>query len=347
MTETLHYKTAVLFGGTGFIGTHLAASLLKSSTVEEVFLADLVSTPTNLWPKELQEFNTQGKVHFVELDVRKPIQHSDLPQNVDLIVNLAAVHKQPGHKEQEYFETNLAGAENVCAWATQVKCNKMIFTSSIATFGKATEPKTEDSLPTPNTPYGISKLVAEKIHLTWQAGDPSRRLLIVRPGVIFGHNENGNVTRMIKAVLGRYFFYTGNKKVRKAGGYVKELCNSMMWMLRHQNIKAQPVLLYNFSMDPAPTVEDYVHAINKTVNRSNFTPNVPHTLLLTASYFIEALARVLKIKQPISPVRMKKLVHQNLIVPTVLKDSGYTYQYTLDSAMADWKQEWPEDWSKK
>lgn len=347
MTENLHYKTAVLFGGTGFIGTHLAATLLSTSTVEEVFLADLVSTPTNLWPKELQEFNAQGKVHFVELDVRKPISHSDLPQSVDLVVNLAAVHKQPGHDEHEYFETNLVGAENVCAWAAQVNCNQVIFTSSIATFGKATEPKTEDSLPTPNTPYGISKLVAEKIHLTWQAGDSARRLLIVRPGVIFGHGEEGNVTRMVKAVLARYFFYTGNKKVRKAGGYVKELCNSIVWMLKHQNIKAQPVLLYNFSMDPAPTVEDYVHAINKTAKRKGFTLNVPHTLLLTASYFIEALARILKIKQPISPVRMKKLVHQNLIVPTVLKDSGYNYQYTLDSAMADWQQEWPQDWSKK
>ena len=93
-----------------------------------------------------------------------------------------------------YFETNIRGAENVCAFAEKFGIKKIVFTSSIAPYGAAEDLKTEETLPTPNTPYGISKLVAEKIHTIWQAKQPNeRQLTIVRPGVVFGKGENGKV----------------------------------------------------------------------------------------------------------------------------------------------------------
>lgn len=44
---------------------------------------------------------------------------------------------------------------------------KVVFTSSIAPYGTAAKLKEETTLPTPNTPYGISKLIVEKIHIVW------------------------------------------------------------------------------------------------------------------------------------------------------------------------------------
>ena len=129
----------------------------------------------------------------------------------------------------------MKGAENVCSWADQVGCNRIIFTSSIAPYGPAEEPKDEQSLTVPVTAYGSSKLAAEKIHIAWQHKDiEDRQLVIVRPGVVFGPGEGGNVSRMIKAVLHRYFFYMGNAQTRKAGIYVKELCHAMIWVLQKQ-----------------------------------------------------------------------------------------------------------------
>ncbi|MFR4723811.1 MAG: NAD-dependent epimerase/dehydratase family protein [Faecalibacterium sp.] len=66
--------------------------------------------------------------------------------------------------------------------------------------------KTEETLPTPNTPYGISKLVAEKIHQIWQARDPARELTIVRPGIVYGKGEHGNMTRLYRGQKKGYFF---------------------------------------------------------------------------------------------------------------------------------------------
>jgi nucleoside-diphosphate-sugar epimerase len=280
----------------------------------------------------------------VPIDVRVPIQHADLPKHADLIVNLAAVHREPGHKPHEYFTTNLLGAEHVCDWAERAECPYIIFTSSIAPYGPTEEEKDENVLPMPVTPYGISKLTAEKIHLAWQRGGKERHLLIVRPGVVFGPGEGGNVTRLVRAVLKRYFFYMGNRHTRKAGGYIKELCHALTWVMEWQIAHEKKTTLFNFTMDPAPTVEEYVQTVCRVAAIRRFVPGVPYPLLLGASYPIEALSQPLGIQQPISPVRIRKLVRSNNIVPGFLREVGYQYQYTLEEALVDWRQTHPEDW---
>ena len=96
-------------------------------------------------------------------DVRTNLWRDEMPDKVDLIFNLAAVHREPGHEPFEYYDTNLAGAENVCSWATTVNCSRLVFTSSISPYGPSENLKDEDSQPAPDTPYGSSKLAAEYI----------------------------------------------------------------------------------------------------------------------------------------------------------------------------------------
>lgn len=338
------YGVCVLFGGTGFIGTHCARHLLLHNLADTVILADLRPPAVEAWPEEMVQAQRAGRVQYVPVDVRQPIVSELLPSHADLVVNLAAVHREPGHHAREYFETNLLGAEQVCAWAEQVDCAQLIFTSSIAPYGPTEDLKDETSLPVPVTPYGASKLAAEKIHLGWQRGKRGRRLLIVRPGVVFGPGEGGNVTRLVRAVLGHYFVYMGNHQTRKAGGYVKELCHVLTWLLETQTKSEVGVVLCNFTMDPAPTVEEYVQTICRVAGVRRFTPSLPYPLLLGVSYPVAMCSAPLGIAQPISPVRLRKLVHSNNITPKFLRDAGYEYRYTLASALADWRAERPEDW---
>ena len=62
-------------------------------------------------------------------------------------------------------------------------------------------------MPMPDTAYGISKLVAEKIHQIWQKDDDNKKLITIRPGVVFGPGEDGNVPRLIKAIKNNYFLH--------------------------------------------------------------------------------------------------------------------------------------------
>lgn len=330
-------KRCVIFGGTGFVGSHFAKLLINQNLCDEVILADIKPI------REDFKFDST-RVRHVEVDVRNDPAQWDLPADVVLIANFAAVHREPGHQRHEYFDTNIPGAENVCAWAAKVNCQNIVFTSSIAPYGPSEAIKTEETTPTPQTAYGESKLQAELVHQKWQKEGADRNLVIVRPGVVFGPGEGGNVTRLIKATLRHYFFYMGNRETRKAGCYVKELVKSMIWALRRAEENGG-YYLYNCGMPNPPTIQDYVTTTCKVAGVERHVPTIPYNLLYSVAYFIELVTKPFGIPQPISPVRIKKLVRSNNIEPMRLKQDNYPYQYTLEAAMKDWHQDRPDEWN--
>jgi len=337
---------AVIFGGSGFIGCFFADYLLKNGLFDKVYLYDLESYQAKPFPYRTELLGRHSDaIEFVHGDVREAIAWRPL-ESVQFIANFAAVHREPGHDDREYFETNLYGAKNVVAWASELDCPNIVFTSSISPYGISEEVKDESTLTVPVTAYGSSKLVAEHIHRAWQAADEGqRRLVIARPGVVFGPGEGGNVTRLVKAVRKGYFFYTGNRNTRKAGIYVKELCNAIWWVHQLQLAQKKGVLLFNGSMNPGPSIAEYVDATCKVAGLRRFVANVPYAFLLCAAYGIDFMTKPFRISHPFSPVRIRKLVRSNHILPNFLATSGYSNLYTLETAMEDWRRDCPQKWS--
>lgn len=340
--------TCVIFGGTGFIGSFFAEQVLNDGKIKKVILADIKPICELRFLRILQPFIDAGTLEYVNCDVRNTIatQLSNY-SDVSLIANFAAIHREPGHQPHEYYETNLLGAENVCDWASKVDCSDIIFTSSIAPYGPCEEPKSETDVPVPISPYGGSKLAAEKIHLVWSAKVISRHLTIVRPGVVFGPGEGGNVSRLIKATLKGYFFFMGNKETRKAGTYVKELTRAMLWVHQNGRDSKRENSLFNMTMTPAPSMNEYVNTIQKVAGTTKKIPTVPFWFLYPISFVVEAIAKLVGISQPISPVRLRKLVKSNYIVPDFLIAHGYEYKYSLNDALSEWKTISPEEWPLK
>lgn len=159
--------------------------------------------------------------------MRQPIPVDLTPEPPAWIFNLAAVHREPGHEASEYFETNLAGARNVTAYAAAVGCPNLYFTSSIAVYGPTEGPTDETAPICPVSPYGGSKYPAELIHEQWQQAAPGRRLVICRPGVIYGPGDPGNILRMIRAIKRGYFAYPGSPDIHKSYGYIEGLLDSI------------------------------------------------------------------------------------------------------------------------
>lgn len=336
----------VIFGGSGFIGSHFASTLLHEGECDKVVLVDIEPIDLDRFGQYLSPFIDSEKLEFVQGDVRQYESLSSIPKdNVSLVVNLAAIHREPGHEVEEYFKTNLLGAENVCKWAEEVSCEKIIFTSSIAPYGPSETVKSEDTIPCPETAYGSSKLAAEKIHQCWLSKNSEKRsLVIVRPGVVFGPGEGGNVTRLVRAVIGRYFFYMGNQETVKAGIYVKELCNAMLWAFKKVENSKNSLILFNATMNPAPTVKEYVDAICRVANIKRRILSVPYAFLMFLTSVIDAIAKPFGMKHPFSPVRIKKLVRSNSILPNYLIHNKYQYKFSLESAFSDWKADRMNDW---
>jgi nucleoside-diphosphate-sugar epimerase len=336
-------RTCVIFGGTGCIGTHVALHFLQHPEIEHVYLADIRPLQQDNYLQPLRAAMEDGRARFVSCDVRQPLDQPDLPQHCDLIVNLAAVHREPGHTAQEYYETNLRGAEHVCAYATRANCRQMIFTSSIAPYGPSDAIRNEDSLPVPETPYGGSKLVAEKMHIAWQQAAAGRKLVILRPGVVFGAGEHANVARLVQSIARGYFFYMGNRDTRKAGIYVKELCQVMEFAMAQQEKCKESMLLWNVSMDPPPKLSEFVEAICRVSGYRHPRISLPRPLLLAGAHLISGISTILGLRNAINPVRVKKVSQPTYIDPARLRAAGYRFRYTLEQAMADWKHDAPDD----
>jgi GlcNAc-P-P-Und epimerase len=318
-------SSCIIFGGAGYIGTKLIERFVQTKRFSKIYIADIKPSPLN-------EKNVVAQV----VDVRKRITITGLEEPVEWIFNLAAIHREPGHRAEEYYETNILGAQNVCAFAEEIGCKNIFFTASISVYGPTIKETSEDCLTTPNTPYGISKLTAEYIHQLWAAKKEERRLVSVRPGVIYGPDDPGNILRMIKAVKKGYFFLPVTPTLKKSYGYIYGLLDSMTFMMdRHDK-----VVIYNYVEKETETLGNMIKIVNRSLGFNGRLIRVPFFMLKTAA---SLLYRINPNLNGIHPERVKKVARPTHIIPLVLQKMGFTFRYDFEKSLSHWKSERPAD----
>lgn len=279
-------------------------------------------------------------IEYINCDVRRPIAEQIGEQGADWLFNFAAVHREPGHSFREYFDTNIPGARNVCGYAELVGCKNILFTSSIAVYGEVNTPTDEQARTYPDTGYGISKLGAELIHETWQTGDPARRLVIVRPGVVYGPGDPGNILRMIRAIQKGIFVMPGAGSVRKSYAYIYGLLESMEFMLsRHERY-----LCYNYVEKETEPLAKLVACVASELGIRRPRLRIPKPLLVS-------VARVAQLasggRSSIHPVRVRKAAQSTHIVPAELFRLGFNFRYDFSQSLKHWRSVAPEDFAPR
>ncbi|WP_062205866.1 NAD(P)-dependent oxidoreductase [Aureimonas sp. AU12] len=319
-------KNAIVFGGAGFIGTHLLRSLAASGAYGRLVSVDM-APPAD--PVEGVDYRSH--------DIRKPIPDSiggpdSTGGDFAEAYNLAAVHRTPGHEPHEYYETNVGGAIEVCDFARRTGIPAILFTSSIAVYGPGEDLKSETTPPTPTSDYGRSKLLAERVHREWQASDAARRLVVARPAVIFGKGENGNFTRLAGALRKGVFVYPGRKDTIKSCGYVGELVDTMAFTMGRD----EPSILYNFCYPHAYTIEEICQSFERVAQLPKPRGLIPQGLMNGAALPFEVLDKV-GLRNSINRERIAKLVLSTRVEPGYLNASGYRFGTDLDEAIRRWK----------
>ncbi len=312
---------AIVFGGAGFIGTHLLDLLVNSGRYQRVVSVDIGEPRARI-----------DRVEYLFHDVRKPIDAELCHGSPADIFNLAAIHVTPGHPEGDYYYTNVLGAVNVCKFAKDTGSQSLLFTSSISIYGPSEKVLDEDATPAPVSAYGRSKLSAEAIHQMWQSEAAGRRLTIVRPAVIYGLYERGNFTRLSRLLARGAFVYPGRTDTIKSCGYVKDLIASMIFMASRN----EGALIYNFCYGDRSTISEICAAFCQAAGYRIPRLTIPIWVMNLAVLPFEMLQTV-GIRTGINRERIRKLWFSTNILPKRLLASGFHFEYNLLNSLQEWK----------
>jgi nucleoside-diphosphate-sugar epimerase len=313
---------AIVFGGAGFIGSHLLARLAQDGRYDRLYSVDIAAP----------RFEVPG-VHYLTHDLRQPIPAELCGAGPADIFNFAAVHTTPGHEDWEYYWTNLHGATHVCRFASETGAENIVFTSSISVYGPCEQQKDEDSQLEPNSAYGRSKLLAENVHRLWQAeAAERRRLTVVRPAVIYGQHERGNFTRLARLLAKGRFIYPGRRDTIKACGYVEDLISSMLFM-RQRN---SAVVTYNFAYPDRYTTEQICAAFCAVAGYKMPRLVAPSWFMMLGAFGFEIL-NALGYRNTVNRPRIAKLQNSTNIMPRRLIEAGFPYGFDLKSSLQNWR----------
>ena len=150
-------RTFLVTGGAGFIGSHIAATLVERG--DEVRVLDNLSTG------HLSNMDTfRSKIDFIEGDLLEAETVAKVVDGVDCIFHQAALASVPRSVDRP-LDTNAAcvtGTVNLLDAARKAKVRRVVYASSSSAYGdQPTSSKREIDLPSPLSPYAAAKLSAE------------------------------------------------------------------------------------------------------------------------------------------------------------------------------------------
>ena len=304
----------LIVGGSGFIGTHLATRLLALG--HRVAIFDKAPSPAH------PQLVTIG-------DVRDAPALAAAVAGCDCVINLAAEHRDDVRPATRYFEVNVGGAENLARAAAEHGVPRLIFFSTVALYGLDQPCADERSPLKPFNAYAQSKAEAEKVYSRWAAAGAARSLLILRPVVVFGEGNRGNVHNLIEQLRRRRLPMIGSGRNRKSLAYIG---NVVEFVCQRLDIRGSE--LFNYSDPPDRTMRDLVALICALLGRPAPTWAIPYWLGSAAGYAGDALALLLRRPLAISSVRVRKFCANTQVSSALLDATGFVRPYTLEHGLA-------------
>jgi len=304
-----------IIGGSGFIGTRLSKRLQIDG--QQFQIVDKVTSKT---------FGDKTAV----ADVR---DYAGLLKTCvgDVIINLAAEHRDDVSPKSLYDEVNIDGARRVCEVAEAKGINKIIFTSSVAVYGFAPLGTDESGEINYFNDYGRTKYEAEVIYKAWQEKDPTNRtLVIVRPTVVFGEQNRGNVYNLLRQIASGKFMMIGDGTNRKSMAYVENIAAFLEYSLKFEN----GVHIYNYIDKPDFDMNTLVAKVNKALGKNeNIGFRMPFVVGYSIGKLFDLVAAVTGKKFTVSSIRVKKFCSDSMFDTSVAK-SGFVPPVKLEDGLA-------------
>ena len=224
----------LITGATGFIGQRLYPALLNQG--HTLYATQRPTPSSSQLPADL---------HPIPIDDTLTPK-APLPP-LDAVIHLAArahiLNDSSPDPEADFFKVNTQGTLNLAKAALAASAQHFIFISSIGAMATLSPQRlTETSPCQPDTPYGRSKLAAEQA-LIDLAQDSSMAYTILRPTLVYGPGNPGNMERLLKLIQRRLPLPLGAIHNQRSLVYVDNLVDAILTSLHHSQAQNQLFLV--------------------------------------------------------------------------------------------------------
>ncbi|NEO82916.1 MAG: NAD-dependent epimerase/dehydratase family protein [Spirulina sp. SIO3F2] len=204
-------------GSSGFIGRYLAAYLIRCSiSVVQAVRAQPANT-------------LSGKTIYVG-NIDSHTCWETALENVDMVVHLAAYAHVLDSTQLDLdalYACNVAGTQNLVQACLRKGVKHFVFLSSIGAIADSSQtPLPTTAVPTPETPYGHSKLQAEQALIALTTGQ-AMTWTILRPPLVYGAGNPGNMARLQRLVQWGMPLPFANVRNQRSFIYIENLVDAI------------------------------------------------------------------------------------------------------------------------
>lgn len=268
-------KSVIISGNNGFVGRNLS-TYLKGEKIIGV----------SRRPKE-------NEVNYEQLN-------TTLLNDAEAFIHLAgkAHDLKKTSEDSAYFEVNTELTKRLFDQFLKSTCETFIYMSSVKAVADIVEGKLDENFePIPVTAYGKSKLAAENYILSKNISK-NKRVYILRPCMIHGPNNKGNLNLLFNFVSRGIPYPFGRYENKRSFVSVENLCFIINELIENKSIESG---VYNIADDKSVSIKELVGIIGKTIGRPSKIINTPKFLL----NIIAKIGDVLPI--PVNSERLQKL----------------------------------------
>ena len=315
----------LITGGTGFIGSRLALRCLEGG--DAVLIFGQVNTPAEVENRKLLESRGAAVILGSVTDRDRVI---DVLQGIDVVYHLAAAQHEANVPDQRFWDVNVTGTRNLLEASVKAHVQRFLYGSTIGVYGSAGHaPITNDSPLQPDNIYGVTKLAAENLVLSFQQEMP---VVIIRISETYGPGDH-RLLKLFKAIKKNVFFMVGSGRNLHHIIYIDDLIEGL---LLSTMVKEAVGKIFVLAGNEPITTNTIVTTIANHLGVSIRRFRAPLFPFLILAAILEATLRPLGIQPPLHRRRMDfftKSFAFSLEHPT--KVLGFTPRYNFNQGIAE------------
>jgi nucleoside-diphosphate-sugar epimerase len=308
-----------IIGGSGFVGSRLIGLLKELPDIELL----------NIDKRESRKYPEITQI----ADVRDVDALTDLLRGSDEVVLLAAEHRDDVSPVSLYYEVNVKGAENTLTAMERNGIRRLIFTSSVSVYGLNKINPNEETPVDPFNDYGRSKWEAENVLRTWSDIHPDWNIRIIRPTVLFGEENRGNVYNLLQQIASGRFMMIGKGENKKSMSYVGNIVAFIAFLIENEK-GAGGYDVFNYVDKPDLATNELVDLVSQVLKKRIPTIHIPYGLGMAGGYCFDALSKIIGKKLVISSVRVKKFCAVTQFDASKALSAGFCPPYSLKEGLA-------------